>query len=175
MVWKYDLAGGHAMQRLTFGGNNRFAVWSSDSRRIAFQSDRESDLGIFAQDADGTGQAERLTKADPGTSHVPESWSPNGDVLLFTVNKGSDVSLWTLSLQDKKSAPFDTVQARIPTGAIFSPDGRWVAYGSDESGRTTVYVQPFPPTGAVYHQGAHGSLTHCGSSALVTGRKRVVL
>jgi eukaryotic-like serine/threonine-protein kinase len=150
VVWKYELTGIHQMQRITFGGNNRFPIWSSDSRRLAFQSDREGDLGIFSQDADGTGQAERLTKADAGTAHVPESWSSKGDALLFTVNKGSEVSLWTLSFPDKKIAPFDNVHTRIPTGAVFSPDGRWVAYASDESTRVTIYVQPFPPTGAKY-------------------------
>ncbi len=62
------------MQRLTFGGNNRFPIWTANNR-VAFQSDREGDLAIFWQSAVG-GTAERLTKPEPGTSHVPESWSP---------------------------------------------------------------------------------------------------
>jgi Tol biopolymer transport system component len=52
------------MRRLTYGGNNRHPVWSSDSTRVTFQSDREGDLGIFWQLADGTGGVERLTKAE---------------------------------------------------------------------------------------------------------------
>jgi hypothetical protein len=66
VIWVYDLSGKVSMRRLTFGGRNRFPIWSRDSRRIAFQSDRDGDLGIFWQRADGTGTIECLTKADPG-------------------------------------------------------------------------------------------------------------
>ena len=55
IVWIYDLSGTSAMQRLTSGGNNRFPIWSADSKRVAFQSDRDGDLAIFWQPADGTG------------------------------------------------------------------------------------------------------------------------
>jgi Tol biopolymer transport system component len=55
------------MRQLTFGGRNRFPIWSADGQHVAFQSDREGDLGIFWQRADGTGAAERLTKPDQGT------------------------------------------------------------------------------------------------------------
>jgi len=157
-IWIYDLSGTSSMRRLTFEGqgHNRFPVWSPDSQRVAFQSDREKDLGIFWQRADGTGTAERLTKADEGTSHIPESWATggaDGERLLYNSGKGGATALWVLSLKDKKAAPFDAVQspAATLTGAVFSPDGRWVAYASRE-GRTSsaVYVQPFPPTGAKY-------------------------
>jgi serine/threonine-protein kinase len=150
VVWTYDLSGRTAMQRLTFGGNNRFPIWSSDGGRIAFQSDREGDLAIWWQPADGTGAAERLTKPEPGESHVPESWSPMGDLFLFSVQKGNDFSLWMFSVKDRKATPFGGVRSSTPPAALFSPDGRWVAYvGSDQS-NVTLYVQPFPPTGARY-------------------------
>jgi len=152
IVWTYDVSGATAMQRLTFGGNNRLPIWSADSKRVTFQSDREGDAGIFWQLADGTGPVERLTKPNPGESHEPESWSPQPNrVLLFNVRKGNDVTLWTLSLSDKTIAPFGGVHSTIsPTGAVFSPDGRWIAYTSSEQSKTTVYVQPFPATGAKY-------------------------
>ena len=134
------------MQRLTFGGNNRFPIWSSDSKRVAFQSDREGDLAIWQSAVGGT--AERLTKPEQGESHAPESWHPKADLLLFSITKGSDVSLWTFSLQDRKARPFGDVHSFYPTGARFSPDGRWVAYTSREPGeKMTIYVQPFPATG----------------------------
>ncbi len=158
IVWIYELSGTTGIQRLTFGGNNRFPIWSSDSTRVAFQSDREGDLAIFWQPVVGGGTAERLTKPDQGESHAPESWSPKTDRLLFSVTKGSDVSLWTFSLQDRKATPFGEVHSRFPTGARFSPDGQWVAYASTERGtRNTIYVQPFPPTGAKYQLFAKGS------------------
>jgi Tol biopolymer transport system component len=158
IVWIYDLSGATAVQRLTFGGNNRFPVWSSDGKRVAYQSDREGDLAIWWQLADGTGPAERLTKPEQSTSHIPDSWSPKEDVLLFDVLKGTDSSLWTFALRDKKAAPFDSVQSAVPTGAVFSPDGGWVAYTSaDAHTTTTIYVQPFPATHAKYQLVAKGS------------------
>ena len=150
IVWIYDLAGTSSMRRLTFGHKNRFPIWSRDGQRIAFQSDREGDLGIFWQRADGTGTAERLTKPEQGTSHVPESWSPDGKRFLFAATKGSSISLWAFSLEDRKATPFGDVQSRNPINAVFSPDGRWVAYYSNETGRDAIYVQPFPATGAKY-------------------------
>ena len=159
IVYVYDLSGARAMQRVTFGGNNRFPIWSGDGRRLAFQSDRDGDAAIFWQSING-GTAERLTRPQQGESHAPESWSPKADTFLFSVTKGSEVSLWTFSLADRNARPFGDVQSALPIDAAFSPDGRWVAYTSsardtrvahtsDEWG-TTIYVQPFPATGAKY-------------------------
>src|SRR4029077_4872596 len=86
-VWIYELAGKNAMRRLTLDGQNRFPIWSPDGQRVAFQSDREGGMGIFAQRADGTGPIERLTKAAPGDAHVPESWSPDGRHIVFSEQK----------------------------------------------------------------------------------------
>ena len=150
IVWIYELGGTASMRQLTFGGKNRFPIWSADGQRVAFQSDREGDLGIFWQRADGSGRADRLTKADQGTSHVPESWSPKEERFLFEVTKGSSVSLWTFSLLDKEATQFTDVQSSNPIQAAFSHDGRWVAYTVTEGAATGIYVQPFPATGALY-------------------------
>jgi eukaryotic-like serine/threonine-protein kinase len=150
IVWIYDLGSTTSTRRLTFGGRNRFPIWSADGQRVAFQSDREGDLGIFWQRADGSGAAERLTKPDQGTSHVPESWSPKGERFLFGMTKGPSVSLWTYSLLDKKPTSFADVQSPNPINAAFSPDGRWVAYTVTEGAVNGIYVQPFPATGAKY-------------------------
>jgi Tol biopolymer transport system component len=158
----YDLSGASAMRRVTFGGKDRFPIWSADGRRVTYQSGREGDLGIFWQAADGTGAPERLTRPGTGEAHVPQSWSPAGDVLLFDVAKGSDVSLWQLSLKDRRITPFGGVRSSNPTSAVFSPDGLWVAYATTEERVTNIYVQPFPPTG-VKHQlvrGQSGSPHH---------------
>ena len=91
-------------RRLTFGGNNRFPVWSADGRRVTFQSDREGDPAIFWQPADG-GTAERLTTPARGTSHAPESWSPDGQVLLFSESEGLHlVALDILAARSKSVA-----------------------------------------------------------------------
>lgn len=150
IVWIYELSGASSVRRLTFGGNNRFPIWSSASEWVAFQSDRDGDLGIFRQRADGTGKADRLTKPEQGTSHVPESWSPDGARFLFSVTKGRNVTLHTFTLHDRKTEAYGDVHGSIPTTAVFSPDGRWVAYQAGVSGNNAVYVQPFPSTGAKY-------------------------
>jgi Tol biopolymer transport system component len=159
IIWTYNLTGTSARQRLTLGGANRFPIWTSDSQRVVFQSDRDGDLAIFSQPADSAGTPERLTKPAPGESHVPESWSPRADTLLFSVTRGSDVSLATLSLRNRVVTPFGDVHSSTPPGAVFSPDGRWVAYSSTQQARTTIYVQPFPPTGAKYQLVPNGSDT----------------
>jgi Tol biopolymer transport system component len=153
----YDLAGTSSLRRLTFVGNNRLPIWSADGTRVAFQSDREGDAAIFWQPVDGS-TAERLTRPDPGTTHVPESWSPREDLFLFSIKKGFETTLWTYSMRDRKATRFgDVTSAAFPTDATFSPDGRWVAYqsGDQGSGEATTYVQPFPATGAK-HEIARG-------------------
>jgi Tol biopolymer transport system component len=150
-IWVYELSGTRAARRLTLGGNNRYPTWSADGRRIAFQSDRESDAAIFWQQADGTGSVERLTKPEKDTQHVPDSFSPDGKVLLMDASKSSNVSLMALSLEDRKAAPFGDVHSTQPTNAAFSPDGKWVAYAKRATAAVAqVYVQPFPPNGQPY-------------------------
>jgi serine/threonine-protein kinase len=154
-VWIHELNRGTAMRKLTFGGRNRYAVWSPDGRQVAFQSDREGDAAIYVQNADGTGRVERLTRPEKGDAHIPEFWSANG-YLSFSVVKGSIFSLWTYSFQENKAAPFGDVRSIEPTGSVFSPDGRWIAYHirppdvSQTDPSAGVFVQPFPATGERY-------------------------
>lgn len=146
-VWIYELSGRAPLRKLTFGGNNRYPTWSPDGTRVTFQSDRDGDAAVFWQPLSG-GAVERLTTPRPGESHEPEAWSPDGRVLLFSIATARDVSLWTLTLPSRIAAPFNAVRSSTRTGAVFSNDGRWVAYArSDPSGKT-IYVEPFPPTGA---------------------------
>ena len=152
VVSVYDLAGGSSPRRVTFGGNNRLPVWSRDGKRVAFQSDREGDFGIFWQPVDG-GVAERLTQAPKGQVHTPEAWSPTDDVLVYSVTSGATRSLWLFSLATRKPTPVPEVQAsQIPPDAAFSPDGRWLAYqvADATSAEGTTYVQPYPLTGMKY-------------------------
>ncbi|HEX3302284.1 MAG TPA: protein kinase, partial [Thermomicrobiales bacterium] len=139
VVYTYDLSGAKTMQRLTNGGNNRFPVWVTD-QAVAFQSDREGDTAVWWQPLDGS--AQRLTRPAAGTSHAPESWF--GDKLLYSAANGSDVSLWTYSLQTHHSARFDTVPSSAATDAAFAPDGRSISYSATQGNRMTLYVQGFP-------------------------------
>ena len=145
-IWVHDRSRPGQIRRLTFGGNNRFPTWSADGTRVTFQSDRAGSPAIFWQLADGSGTAEQLTMPDARTSHVPESWSPKGDALLYSVETDTKKSLWVLSRSSGTSQPFGDVHSSTPISATFSPDGRWVAYASNQK----TFVQPFPPTGAIH-------------------------
>jgi eukaryotic-like serine/threonine-protein kinase len=150
-VWLYDLFSGRPLTRLTFEGNdNLFPVWTPDGNRIAFASNKEGQLNIFWQLADGSGGLERLTTG------VPMSWSPDGQLLAFgdfTPTTGADI--WVLRLDDRKAQLFLQTPANegVPQ---FSPDGRWLAYISDKSGRNEIYVQPYPGTGGKWQISTEG-------------------
>jgi len=159
----YDLAGASAMRRLTQEGNNTRPVWSPDGKRIAFGSNREKAHGIYWQLADGSGLPERLTTAEEGIEHYPESFSPDGKVLSFGAvripNGGRSWAIWTLRLdqQERKPEVFYDLPTSNEFGSAFSPDGKWIAYasnaGADENSPATrfaIYVQPYPKTGAKY-------------------------
>ena len=152
-IWTYDLSGTTEIKRLTFDGKSRFPVWSGDSRRVTFQSARDGDRGIFWQVADGSSTAERLTTAAADEEHVPESWSRDGTTLLFSAVKGPTHALWVFTPEDRKTVPFGRLESTSSLSATFSPDGRWVAYSSTQSGggvisaNRGIYVEPFPPTG----------------------------
>jgi Tol biopolymer transport system component len=157
IFWIYDLDGATAIRRLTIGGRNRAPIWSADSQRVVFQSDRDGDLAIFWQRADGTGTAERLTKQEPGLADVPESISPDGKYLLFGRTDRGANALQVYSFADRKTTPFRSVSSASPTTAAFSPDGRSVAYtattNAAEGGAAHIYVEPFPPNGTRYEIG----------------------
>jgi serine/threonine-protein kinase len=148
-VWIYELGGQGLPRRLTFEGRSLAPVWSPDSRFVTYQSDREGDRGLFRQRADGTGTAERLTRAEPGTEHVPDSWTPDGKVLALRVMRGNASTIWRLrpevgqSLEQLISSESGSLGA-----AAFSPDGRWLAYFTEGRPNSGLFVEPFPSTGA---------------------------
>jgi Tol biopolymer transport system component len=155
-IWVYELQGTSAIRRLTFGGKSRFPVWSADGRRIAFQSNRDGRPALYVQPADGGGTAARLTDPAAGVSHVPDAWSPDGRTLLYSERKGGTYTVIALSVADTRAIRVADVESRVPPEAVFSPDGRWVAYGASKalggelSPDRGIFVQPFPPTGATY-------------------------
>jgi Tol biopolymer transport system component len=142
-IWTIDVASG-ARLRLTFGpGNSRFPVWSRDSTRIAYAGIR-SPLGIFEKSSTGGGPETRLLTTP--ILATPTDWSPDGRVLLFNKFGGGDTKDDILALPVSPSGE-PSAYLRSPaaeTDGAFSADGKYVAYASDESGRSEIYVQSFP-------------------------------
>jgi len=155
-TWLYDLSR-DTLTRLTFGGNqNQNPIWTPDGKRIAFYSDKEGPLNIFWQLADGGSGLERLTTSE--YRNTPSSWSPDGKLLAYVENNPTTgYDIWVLQLSDRKAHPF--LQTKFNEGAPrFSPDGNWLAYNSDESGRSEVYIQPYPGPGGKWQISTEGGM-----------------
>ena len=136
-LWIYDLSR-DTLTRLTFDeGLDQRPLWTPDGSRVVFQSSREEG-GLFWKAADGTGDVERLLESSEFT--VPESWSADGR-LLFTQNPG-DIGVLTVEGERTMELLLDT--EFVEASPAISPDGRWIAYESNESGQVEVYVRPFP-------------------------------
>jgi len=147
-IWLYELAR-NVPTRFTFGsGFATAALWSADGTQVVFASNRKGQFDLYQKAANGTGSEELLFQSEE--SKTPTSWSADGRFIAFTnadrkTNTKED--LWILPLfGDRKPFPF----LQTPFNefdAQFSPDGRFVAYVSDESGSNQVYLAPFPGPG----------------------------
>ena len=140
--WFFDLAQGR-MQRLTFDTtqDNSSPVWSPDGARVAFASQRNNKWGLYLKLADGTASDELITESD--TPKAPISWSPDGKLLVYQQATGGG-DIWAVAVTGDKK-PFPLLQT--PFAEQFSQvseDGKWLAYQSNETGRTEIYVKPFP-------------------------------
>jgi serine/threonine-protein kinase len=144
-VWVRDLERG-TMTRLTFEGNNAAAIWSPDGERIVFSSDRDGTFNLYSMLADGSGEATRLTKS--GNLQMPTSWSPDGRTLVLTeleLSTGFDIRL--LPMEPPGESRVLLRSSFNEVGGSFSPDGKWLAYVSDETGHNEVYLTRYPEGG----------------------------
>jgi len=152
--------------RLTSGpAGNGFPVWSPDGTQIAFLSNRDGGANLYVRAADGSGSDRLLLKN--GDRKFPQDWSPDGRFLLFEVQTPKGDNLWTLDLAasggEPKASPY--LQNTGHRGAArFSPDGRYVAYESTESGVSEVYVKPFAPNARAADAASAKVSLHGGSS-----------
>ena len=162
------------MTKVTFDGTyNGLPVWSPDGQQLAYYSDRVSGgVNIFLRRSDGAGEPEALTTGDG--IKLPTSFSQDGrHLLVMQAEQGSpagnvgaasyDVAV--LSLADRQLTPFAATPATELVPA-FSPDGRWIAYQSDEAGMMKVYVRPYPGPGGPWQISAGG-----GATALLDERR----
>jgi dipeptidyl aminopeptidase/acylaminoacyl peptidase len=156
-LWLADMARPGA-SRLTFGGAlNTGPVWSADGGRIAFAQAGTGPRNLVVRPSDGSSPEEPLF-ASPAPFKDALDWSPDGRfVVMGQLDQKTGWDLWILPVAGDRTpkpylqTPFDEINARI------SPDGRWLAYVSDESGRSEVYVQSFPTAGNRYQITTQGS------------------
>ena len=153
-VWLYDLSR-ETLTRFTLEGNtNTSPLWTPDGKRIAFSSTKDGPVNIYWQMADGSGGLERLNTSE--NNQVPMSWSLDGQLLGFLdVDPTTGTDIWVLRLSDRKAQPFLRTQF-LESVPQFSPDGRRLAYISDESGRFEIYVQPYPGPGSKWQISTEG-------------------
>jgi Tol biopolymer transport system component len=158
-LWVRDLRRGVA-SRLTFDpGDENWPTWSPDGKRIAYGL--STTIGgrstILAKPADGSGAADTLCRFEGAAG--PEDWSRDGKTILLTdFEHGPDV--WMLSAGEREARPL-IAEPSAQRDARLSPDGRWLAYGSGESGRTEVFVRPFPGPGGKWQISTRGGFQPC--------------
>ena len=139
-IWLYEFSRG-ASTRLTFDpGLDWFAVWSPDGSRIIFSSGRDGNSNLYQKVSSGAGNEDALLKSDE--TKYADDWSPDGRFLMYGLGRQAGLKVLPLTGDDRKPRPY--LETESASQARFSPDGRYVAYTSDQSGKNEVYVRPFP-------------------------------
>jgi Tol biopolymer transport system component len=147
-IWLLDLLRG-VSTRFTFDlAPDSAPVWSPDASRVAFAASRAGGNGIYQKTTNGAGKEQALVSVT-GNEKYPDDWSRDGRFLLYTQqDPQAHADLWVLPLAGDgtpsgAATPFANTAFSEEQGR-FSPDTRWIAYASDESGRSEIYIQPFP-------------------------------
>ena len=142
-IWLFDLRR-RARGRLTTIGSN--PVWSRDGSHVVFSSSQANGvLNLYEKPSFGNEREELILNS--GHSTWPHDWSPDGRFIVYTsANPKTKMDLWLLSTADRKPIPYLQTPFNEQHGQV-SPDGRWLAYASDESGTWEIYVQTFPVPG----------------------------
>jgi len=156
-VWVFDIAR-RTQTRLTFApGFDGYPIWSPDDSRVIFSSDRKNPGDLYEKSSAGTGEERPVLASD--ALKAPFSWTADGSRIGFqtfsTKAAAQSGDLWTFSFADQKAAPY--LQTDFNEGEpVFSPDGKWIAYVSNESGKNEIYVRTFPDTGGKWQISTSG-------------------
>jgi serine/threonine protein kinase/dipeptidyl aminopeptidase/acylaminoacyl peptidase len=158
-IWLLDI-GRDVLTRVTSESALDFRpVWMPDGRRIVYQSNRGALINLYLRSVDGSGGEELLLSSSAGKG--PTDVSRDGGFLLYDeISPDTSGDVWTLPLTGTNAlTPRPVVQTKfLEREGQFSPDGRWLAYSSNETGRPEVYVQPFPGPGARTQVSSNGGV-----------------
>jgi len=171
-LWLTDLARGGASPLASGRGRNDSPVWAPDSSRIVFAVDRDGPQDLYIKGVSDATPETLVSKSDVPFRN-PSSWSRDGQWITMTqLDPDTAQNVWLLpATGDKKPTPLIRGPVRDIGGPI-SPDGRWMAYAADDSGRFEIYVQPFPTTGRRVQVSDSGAL---GAWWTRDGRQLVLL
>jgi Tol biopolymer transport system component len=166
-LWMIDRRGITAQPFTLDGVTNWAPLWSRDGQSIVFISDRDKVFGIYRKPADGSREPELIHRSD--VEVVTTSASPDGIVAFSRGPQTGARDIWTVNLSDRSATAFLATPA-MEHMAMFSPDGKWIAYVSNESGQAEVYVRPYPKVEGrvrrVSHDGGTAPIWAPDSSAL---------
>ncbi len=157
-LWTYDLARETLTQLASGQGSSITPVWTPDGKRIAYRSNRGGGWNLFWRPSDGSGSEERLTTSDK--LQIPSSFFPDGQLLAFVEENpttGADIGVLQLGDPAREAKLFLQTPFN-ESSPQFSPDGRWLAYSSDESGSSEIYVRPYPGTGGKWRVSSGGGI-----------------
>lgn len=148
-VWLYDVERGLRIRFTVDPADERSPAWSPDGNRIVFASNRKGHFDLYQKASNGMGSSDELL-LESDIDKYPTSWSPDGQLLLYySFDPTTRSDLWVLPMSgDRKTFPFLRTEFNEADGQ-FSPNRRWIAYTSDESGRQEVYVASFPGPGGI--------------------------
>ena len=159
-IWAYDLRTS-TLTQITFDAANRSPIWTADGLRATFASNRNGAMNLFVAPADGRGPAERLTTSDG--LQLSGSWSPDGAVLAFMEqNPSTGRDIWLLRRGGERVPLADS--AADESAPRFSPDGRWIAYVSNESGQAEVFARSSSATGRRAGSPPAAAWSRCGGA-----------
>jgi Tol biopolymer transport system component len=146
-VWALDAVSGVAARLTNNAANDWWAVWSPDGKAIAFASDRQGGPGMKVFFKFGLEMGINEEPFNFGTDASPTDWSKSGWLAFEDYRKSGMPDILIAKPSDRKPMPFLATESN-EADARFSPDGKWIAYVSDETGRTEIYVRPFGEGGA---------------------------
>ncbi len=152
-IWVYDTQSA-VRSRVPFDGFATAPIWTPDGRRLVFGGARAGNVNLFSVPADGSGPEQRLTTN--AAAQYPVSWTPDGEVLVF-LQCTSQCDVWALSGSGSSAKAWPVIESPADEQyATLSPDGKWLAYMSNESGRIEVYVRSFRDGGPRYQISSEG-------------------